>query len=75
MELLKLQTFLMCIPCFSVTVIKYNDQSNLKKGKLMKTEEYMSIITTEEEQPASARHRGENMRAHMWIQKQDTKSK
>lgn len=62
----------MCIPCFSVTVIKYNDQSNWKKGKLMGTEKYMSINTTEEEQPASARHRGKNTRAHMWIQKQET---
>lgn len=65
----------MCIHGFSVTVTKYHDQSNLKKEKLMVTEEYMSIITTEEEQPASTRHRGKNMRAHMWIQKQETERK
>lgn len=69
----------MCIPGFSVTVTEYHDRSNLKKGKLMVTEEYMSIITTgeeqPEEQPASTRHRGKNMRAHRWIQKQETERK
>lgn len=38
----------------------------------MGTEEYMSINTIEREQPASARHRGKNTRAHMCIQKQET---
>lgn len=65
----------MCIHGFSVTVTKYHDQSNLKKGKLMVTEEYLSIIITEKEQPASTRHRGKNMRTRMWIQKQETESK